>query len=242
MENAVDALKIAFAVIVFTMALSVAMFMFTQARETSDVVLRTSDVTEYMEYIQGSGESRIVGLETIIPTLYNYYRENYTVIFLDRDGSFMPLYESKVDPNMWSPGYHNMYFSSGSERQVCSFDANEETRRREPWTTSGTGENNIHYYVTQHIAAFLAGTDFEAPSGNTELNYNYSTSGTYTSNISGSFIETFKDAQFDEYLGWYIYNDVSNAGAVGTGEYVTDIDATHSSNQQRKRVIVYKLR
>ena len=34
MENAVDALKIAFAVMVFTMALSLAMVMFSQAKET----------------------------------------------------------------------------------------------------------------------------------------------------------------------------------------------------------------
>ena len=71
MENAVDALKIAFAVIVFTMALSLAMVMFSQAKETSDIVLRTSDVSEYIEYIQNnedSGRSRVVGLETIIPT------------------------------------------------------------------------------------------------------------------------------------------------------------------------------
>ena len=103
MENAVDALKIAFAVMVFTMALSLAMVMFSQAKETSDIVLRTSDVSEYIEYIENTrsrvtvdmGTSRVVGLETIIPTLYNYYRENYTVIFLDSTNNFMPIYKHR---------------------------------------------------------------------------------------------------------------------------------------------------
>lgn len=40
MENAVDAMKIAFGVFVFTMALSITMYMFTMARETSDAVLQ----------------------------------------------------------------------------------------------------------------------------------------------------------------------------------------------------------
>ena len=90
MENAVDALKIAFGVFVFTIALSISIYMFTMARETSDTVLQSSDVTKLMEYIEASdmiGEDRIVGLETIIPTLYKYYKENYTVIFLKSDGN-----------------------------------------------------------------------------------------------------------------------------------------------------------
>ena len=105
MENAVDALKIAFAVFVFIIAFTVILTMFTQARETADVVLQSSDITEYMTYTEQSqigsgitptGEERIVGLETIIPTLYKYYKENYTVIFLDSDGSPLTLYESEV--------------------------------------------------------------------------------------------------------------------------------------------------
>ena len=89
MENAVDAIKIAFAVFVFAMALSLAMYMFTMARETSDIVLQRSDVTALMQYIETSDmidEDRVVGLETIIPTLYKYYKENYTVIFRESNG------------------------------------------------------------------------------------------------------------------------------------------------------------
>ena len=84
MENAVDALKIAFAVFVFTMALSLAMYMFSEAKATGDIVLARSDVTGYMDYTELEdiqegvtviGTDRVVGLETIIPTLYKYYKE-----------------------------------------------------------------------------------------------------------------------------------------------------------------------
>ncbi len=112
MENAVDALKLGFAVLVFVMALSLTMYMFTNARKTADMVLHSSDMLGYMEYIEPEvgTENRIVGLETIIPTLYKYYKENYTVIFRDSDGDFLSLYETQTNTDNWSPGYINKYY------------------------------------------------------------------------------------------------------------------------------------
>ena len=84
MENAVKALEMAFAVMVFVIALSVSMISFNKAKATSDIVLYAQDETNYYEYQGGnaSEKNRIVGLETIIPTLYEYYKgENYTVVF-----------------------------------------------------------------------------------------------------------------------------------------------------------------
>lgn len=111
MENAVDALKMAFAVMVFVMALSLAIYMFSQARETADIVLHSSDVTQYMSYEQVAkgSEKRIVGLESIVPTLYKYYKENYTVIFRDSDGKFLELYETETDPETWSEKTNKYY-------------------------------------------------------------------------------------------------------------------------------------
>jgi len=112
MENAVDALKIGFAVFVFTMALSLAIYMFTEAKTTADIVLHSSDITTYMEYeeVAEGSENRVVGLETIIPTLYKYYKENYTVIFRDSSGKFLPIYETQTNTELWSPGYINKYY------------------------------------------------------------------------------------------------------------------------------------
>ncbi len=242
MENAVDALKIAFAVLVFTMALSLSITMFTQAKTTSDAVLRASDVTEFMEYIENSAtstDSRIVGLETIIPTLYNYYRENYTVIFVDSNFEFMPIYETQTDPNLWSEGYYNRYFG-GKDRQVCSFDANEEQRRREPWTTSGTGGNTLDYYMKQNMDSFLSGGIFLSPSGN-NVNYDYSSSSVHSWSGSASFIENFKNTEFDEYLGWYVYNDIDDEDS-NSGEFVSGNLPQTQVKPQVKRVIVYRER
>ena len=221
MENAVDALKIAFAVFVFTMALSLAMYMLTMASETSDIVLQSSDVTALMEYIEVSdmiGEERIVGLETIIPTLYKYFKENYTVIFLNSDGTPMELYETQTNTDLWSTGYINKYYTDNTDTRVCSFDVDEETRRHEPWT------GNTNYYK-MNLDMFLSGGPFVSPSGN-GMDYDYS-----SSRINGwgnnSFIDEFSDSQFRESLGEYVYNEVSAV--------------TANVQEKRKRVIIYTL-
>lgn len=193
MENAVDALKIGFAVFVFVMALSLSMYMFTQARTTADLVLHSSDITGYMQYeVATSGsENRIVGLETIVPTLYKYYKENYTVIFRNSDESFMPIYTTQTDISLWSTGYHNQYYG-GTNTSICSFDVDEETRRHEPWT------GNTEYYK-QNLDAFLGGGLFIYPTGTGE-SYDY----------GEGFMEAHKNDQFIESLGEYSYN-VSNS-------------------------------
>ena len=113
MENAVEALKMAFAVMVFVIALSVSMVSFNRAKSTSDMVLYAQDETNYYEYQGATGkaaENRIVGLETIIPTLYKYYKENYTVIFRNSSGGFLSLYDTKTNVDTWSPDYINKYY------------------------------------------------------------------------------------------------------------------------------------
>lgn len=190
MENAVDALKMAFAVIVFVLALSISINMFSRARETADVVLHSSDITEYMEYqeaVQGT-ESRIVGLETIVPTLYKYYKENYTVIFRNEKKTYMNIYNTQTNPDLWSVGYVNKYYDRASDNmKVCAFDVDDETKRHEPWTGS-------HDEYKKNIDAFLSGGIYKYPSGSGDY-YKYD-----------NFMDTYKNRKFIENLGEYKYN------------------------------------
>lgn len=89
MENVVDALKMAGSILLFTIALSVAVLAFSQARETIGTVLQNSD-REYLTiegderfyYLSdGNDTNRYVGLETIIPAIYRAYKENYRIEF-----------------------------------------------------------------------------------------------------------------------------------------------------------------
>lgn len=88
MENATDALKMAGAVLLFVLAISIIILSFGQVRESADTIIDYRDrETSYIEgnyYYEGNKNSRIVGLETIIPSIYRAYLENYKIVFSDR--------------------------------------------------------------------------------------------------------------------------------------------------------------
>ena len=83
MEDAADALKIAFAVFVFVIAITLLFALTSQAKSTADYVLYYNDETNFYEYFNGSdglkdGE-RIVSVSEIISTLYRYYKESISI-------------------------------------------------------------------------------------------------------------------------------------------------------------------
>lgn len=85
MENAADALKMAGAVLLFVLALSIIIPFFSQARQTTDIILDARDrETVYMNgdyYYKATGTERQVGIETIVPTVMRAYLENYKIVF-----------------------------------------------------------------------------------------------------------------------------------------------------------------
>lgn len=96
MENAADALKMAAEVLLFILALGITISSFSQARETSEILLRYTDrdyVTQYVEDLETT--ERVVGIETIIPTIYRAYKENYKIYFYDVNGNPLELYKIK---------------------------------------------------------------------------------------------------------------------------------------------------
>lgn len=85
MENAAEALKMAGAVMIFVLALSVIIFSFGQARQSADTILDYRDrETAYIDaedYYEISSTERKLGLETIIPSIFRAYLENYKIVF-----------------------------------------------------------------------------------------------------------------------------------------------------------------
>ena len=78
MENAVDALKMGGAALLFILAFSITMIMFGQCKTTADIVITNLQLNSFMQGINGNAENvtRKVGLETVIPTLYRYSNED----------------------------------------------------------------------------------------------------------------------------------------------------------------------
>lgn len=144
MENAVKALEYGFAMLVFVIALTLSIYVFSQARETADAVFFYTDSrTLYDETELSSDEinanGRIVSIETIIPALYRDYKENYVIEFYTKD----------------------------KESLILRFDLSEENRTRQLWT----GRTNTD--VKQRLDLMLKGSQNWGAGGGIINNQNY---------------------------------------------------------------------
>lgn len=103
MENAVEALKIAFAVMMFVIALTLSISSFSQANTAAKAIVEMSDSETEYTYVEPSEDlTRIVGIETIISTIYSSVEENIEIHFIGTDGKEIPLY---YDTSINKKGY-----------------------------------------------------------------------------------------------------------------------------------------
>lgn len=108
MENATEALKMAGAVLIFVLAISIIILAFGQVRATSDIILSYKDrETEYINdeenrYYGTTTSVRTVSLETVIPSIFRAYLENYKIVF---EGLTEPLYKIKNKDGIWIDKY-----------------------------------------------------------------------------------------------------------------------------------------
>ena len=90
MENAADALLMAFAVLVFVIALTLAFSSLAQAKSTADIILFFNDRTNFQELVQPDNENykngaREVGIDTVIATIERCIKEKFTVYIYDNN-------------------------------------------------------------------------------------------------------------------------------------------------------------
>lgn len=105
MENGVQAIKIAFGMLIFVLAVSITISAFTQASQAMQriVEMRQADesfVTDaegnflnYVDFEIDAG-TRKVTVETIVPNVYRAYKENFIICFWDKYGQPFELYRN----------------------------------------------------------------------------------------------------------------------------------------------------
>lgn len=93
MENASEALIMAFSVLIFVLALSISISSFSQARLAVDSIVSEKEIDEsfikdsdgnYLNYINfniANGGTRTVGVDTVVDSMYRAYKENYKIYF-----------------------------------------------------------------------------------------------------------------------------------------------------------------
>lgn len=107
MENMADALKMAADVLVFIIALGISISSFSQARQTAQIMVEYNDreysETQYVEDIGVEHTDRIVGAESIIPTIWRSYNEKIRIVFYENDAGTIPmeLYTLRGENNVY---------------------------------------------------------------------------------------------------------------------------------------------
>jgi hypothetical protein len=95
MENATQALQMAFSVLVFVVALSISIAMFGRANTALTNIINYNNNRTLYTYVESSSANRTVGVETIVPAMYRAYKENYRIVFYNKDGTAYELYTTK---------------------------------------------------------------------------------------------------------------------------------------------------
>lgn len=171
MENASDALKIAFAIFIFVIAITLTFMTISQAKTTADVVLFMSDKTNYYDYFAGSlTEGREVGIDTVISTIYKYRKESFWVTVERADHTIIA--EFNLENDLGTP------WSGGTENIDKSID----------WAINGVpvGDNEINGYEV--ITGVNRGLKVAGK---------YSVANEEIINFAGAtFIETFDEITF----------------------------------------------
>lgn len=211
MENAADALKLAAWVLIFVLALSIAMNAFSTTRLAAATILdyndREYDYSYVEENVDDSGNvitQRIVGLESIVPTIYKAYKENYKIVFAD---------------GIFADGVYQREDDTGSLVVVNSIDLQNEVLGNET-------------QKEQFIMAVLYGTKYD--------NFT-DVKNTFRENMGISLNETgiydkINNRRLRESIGIYYQEEVSENGETTP----TDEDSSvPEANKTEKRVITY---
>lgn len=262
MESATQALYMAFAVIVFTLALSISMTMFSRARATSDAILYNTDETNFLNYQDfnqyagdGNNRNRIVGLETVIPTLYRYYKENYTVVFrkaknrddflekvanknpieLHTDYEYIELYENNTEYENWQevpPGsgvkaYDSTDYDGGTDPKTKFIYSFDldEETKRNEPWTGSVDE------IKKNLDAFINGEIYYNPSydDHSDPNAEYQDyGGGIIEILTGGTINT--NPQFLEQIGEYVVDDDSDPNTDQYDYAATDDDTIYDTS------------
>ena len=269
MENASEALMMAFGVLIFVLALTVAMNSFNQVKSTSDVVLYRDDETNYYDYQGATGaasQNRIVGLETIIPTLYKYYKENYTVVF--REGNYdeatgkfsnlQPLYVYTTKSSyktkngrsyLWGKedGTQSTYDTLLIEKYkpyFTNFETNYTKGNQKIFTFDLEEETLRHEpwtgsynYSKNNLDCLLNGDTYYNPSNNTEY-IKYGDSGQVG---IGGFTEKYRKSRFVETVGEYSYSNEKISDDTDTTDEEYELEINSSNSRKKKRIVIFTL-
>ena len=163
MENAVEALKIAFAVMMFVVALSLSISSLSQASSAVDAIINLNDRQTEYTYVEPTSSNRTVGVETVITSMYKAYQESFDIYFYKSNGDPLIIYNSKDgEGNLIGINCIN-----GSEVFANSEEAIEHLNQilGHPSHATEKYQNQLNNEYTDGLYNFLSGKKFKEELG-----------------------------------------------------------------------------
>lgn len=211
MENATDALKMAAAVLIFVLALSISINAFSEVRQVSDIILQYNDREyeridkkyHYLYFVEEDKTERLVGIESIIPSIYKAYKENYKIVFTD-----ITLYQKRnadINGTLDPINYIDLQYESlpGGEEQKRMF-----------------------------INVILYGRNFFTLSDWNNIRKDFEVLGIFFESTWDGLYSQIQSEKFNESLGVYYQEEVD-------GDTPVADSSTPDANKTKKRVITY---
>lgn len=228
MENVADALKMAGAALIFIIAFTIAMTMFTRAKQTTDSVLSNLQLENFFPKVQalGENETREVGIETIIPTLYRYCQsdDNIQIRILDENDNELQIFDQEIESLIQSG--LNVQNTSENYAYYNKLKTKYANRNTKTYMFGAPWANQNKQYYLERINAYIYGTQAKHMP---DVNY----SGEGTTGARGNYLMKYKDRNFKE-----SYLEYRTSGHVYTDDFGEEIVVIPAS---MKIVITYKL-
>lgn len=153
MENATDALLMAFAVLIFVVALSVTFSSLAQAKSTADVILYYSDRENFQTPLKDDAQNiqnggRTVGVDTVIATISRCIKEKFAVKIIGDKNNNTNEYIFEYDANI----YNTSTIKEGIEEEYKKFLKNY---------------NKDDKYIETYVEVTISGETYEGEDGTT---------------------------------------------------------------------------
>lgn len=220
MDNAAEALFMGAAVLVFMVAVSLTLSSFSTFRnDLEDIILADERVDaaqdssgNYINYISSENECRVVGIDTLVNSLYRVYKENYIVVIKLNNG-----YEE--------------FNSTGILKDYprCCVSGNTMVKEQNyPDKTQPTGLRTI---ISQDEKILV----FAIPTFGNNKKYAEDI-------LKDGLYNLLKDKAFTEYTGVYYVNDAVDLGTDPDSLSTDENDPKFKisvANKTRARIITY---
>lgn len=155
MDNAVQALFMAFAVIALAIGLSFSLYLIGNMSNVSKKLIQSQDATRDYQSVSYNSNDRTVyrkvGVDTVISTLYKYYKESFSVEIYNKNKDLVQIFDLTIENVL-----------AGNNQQVSEWNAYNEL-----YSENNLRDNHVNLfgspwignteYIKQRIDMYISG-------------------------------------------------------------------------------------